>query len=157
MERISYQDIPTGMFEKLRKIEDFIKESNLDLNLIELVKLRVAQNNDCAYCVDMHHKELKNSGETDLRAASLCVWKATPYFSEKESAALTLADTLTQQANLSISDEIYNPLLQYFNKKEICFLTLVIAQANTWTMLMKTFKFTPGNYQVQKREEVSSS
>lgn len=146
MERISYGDIPAGMFEHLQKIETFIKESSLDNQLLELIKLRVSQKNGCAYCVDMHYKELKKTGETELRLSSVCVWEETPYFSDKERAVLTFADTLTKLQRAPISDTVYNSLLQFFDKQEICILTLAITQINTWNRLMKTFLFTPGNY-----------
>ncbi|MGH1386491.1 carboxymuconolactone decarboxylase family protein [Kordia sp.] len=146
MERISYGDIPKGMFEHLQKIEVYIKESSIDNQLLELIKLRVSQKNGCAYCVDMHHKELKKTGETELRLSSLCVWEETPYFSEKERTVLTFADTLTKLQRTPIPDAVYNSLLQFFDKKEICILTLAITQINTWNRLMKTFLFTPGNY-----------
>ena len=93
MERITYSDIPEGMFDQLMQIEDFINKSGLEFPLLELMRLRVAQNNGCAYCVDMHYKELKNAGETELRLSSLCVWEETPYFSEKERAVLHFTDT----------------------------------------------------------------
>ena len=148
MERITYQDIPTGMFENLMTTENFINQSTLETTLLELIRLRVAQKNGCAYCVDMHHKELKNVNETDLRLSSLCVWEETPYFTDKERAILKFTDTLTQLSKNLIADEIYNPLLTFFSKEEICILTLAISQINTWTRLMKTFQFTPGNYKV---------
>lgn len=146
MERISYSDIPNGMFDHLRKLEDYIENSSLDKQLLELIRLRVSQKNGCAYCVDMHHKELKYQGETELRLSSVCVWEETPFFSEKERVALTFADTLTKLQRAPIPDDIYNQLLKFFTKEEICFLTLTIAQINTWNRLMKTFLFTPGNY-----------
>ena len=148
MERITYQDIPNGMFENLRIIEDSIINSTLDRKLIEMIRLRTAQMNGCAYCVDMHHKELKHLGESDLRLSSLCVWQETPYFSDIERAALYFTDALTKLARKPIPDNIYNPLLNFFSKEEICFLTLTISQSNTWNRLMKTFEFTPGNYKV---------
>ena len=148
MERINYQDIPNGMFDILMKIENFINESSLDFKLLEIVRLRVAQKNGCAYCVDMHHKELKNPNETDLRLSSLCVWEETPYFTDKERTVLQFTDILTKLNREPISDEVYNPLLDFFSKEEICILTLAISQINTWTRLMKTFQFIPGNYKV---------
>lgn len=148
MERINYQDIPEGMLDILLKVENFINESTLEFNLLEIIRLRVAQINGCAYCVDMHHKELKNVNETDLRLSSLCVWEETSYFTEKERAVLKFTDTLTQLSKNLIADEIYNPLLTFFSKEEICILTLAISQINTWTRLMKTFQFTPGNYKI---------
>ena len=150
MERITYQDIPNGMFENLRTIENTIISSSLERNLIELIRLRTAQINGCAYCVDMHNKELKHLKETDLRLSSLCVWQETPYFSEKERAVLQFTDTLTKLNGEPISNEIYNPLLEFFSKEEICYLTLSISQSNTWNRLMKTFWFTPGNYKVSE-------
>lgn len=148
MERITYNDIPKGMFENLNSTEDFINNSTLDMGLLELIRTRVSQINGCAYCVDMHHKLLKNEGETELRLSSLCVWKSTPYFNKKEVAVLHFTDTLTTSDKAPISDSTFNNLLEYFSKEEICFLTLAISQINTWTRLMKTFKFTPGIFEI---------
>ena len=148
MERITYQDIPSGMFENLRIIEESIINSSLDRKLIEIIRLRTAQRNGCAYCVDMHYKELKHFGETELRLSSLCVWEETPYFSEKERHVLTFTDTLTKLKSSPISQEIFDNLTSHFSKEEICYLTLTISQSNTWNRLMKTFEFTPGNYKV---------
>jgi AhpD family alkylhydroperoxidase len=148
MERISYQDIPSGMFNHLNTLEDFINNSTLSMQLLELVRLRVSQKNGCAYCVDMHYKLLKNEEETELRLSSLCVWEETPYFTDKERAVLKFTDTLTKLDRTSITDEIFNSLLEYFTKEEISYLTLAISQINTWTRLMKTFKFTPGNFKI---------
>ena len=150
MERISYQDIPQGMFEKLMAIEDYINDASIDLKLLELMRLRVAQQNGCAYCVDMHHKELKHLEESDLRMYSLCIWKEAPYYSAKERAVLLYTEALTCINNEPLPDDVYEPLLIFFSKTEICYLTLAIAQINTWTRLMKSFKFTPGNYQVRQ-------
>ena len=148
MPRITYQDIPNGMFENLRTIEDSIINSTLDRKLIEMIRLRTAQINGCAYCVDMHYKELKHFGESELRLSSLCVWEETPYFSERERATLNFTDALTKLDRKPIPDNLYNPLLKFFSKEEICFLTLTISQSNTWNRLMKVFEFTPGNYKV---------
>lgn len=150
MERITYQNIPKGMFENLRTIEDSIINSTLDRKLIEMIRLRTAQINGCAYCVDMHYKELKHFGETELRLSSLCVWEEAPYFSEKEKLALLFTDTLTKLKSSPISQRLFENLSTHFSKEEICYLTLTISQSNTWNRLMKTFEFTPGNYKVNK-------
>ncbi|MEP5340477.1 MAG: carboxymuconolactone decarboxylase family protein [Algibacter sp.] len=149
MERISYQDIPKGMFENLKAIEDTLKASPLETQLLELIRLRISQKNGCAYCVDMHYKELKHTGETELRLSSLCVWEETPYFNEKERTALKFAEILTSISHAPINDADYNPLLNHFSKTEICYLSFAITQINTWNRLMKTFLFTPGNYQIE--------
>ena len=150
MERITYQEIPDGMFYHLNPIEDFINKSGLDMRLLELIRTRVGQKNGCAYCVDMHHKLLKHEGETSLWLASLCVWEETPYFTNEERAVLKCTDTLTKLERTPIPDEVFNALLDFYTKTEISYLTLAIAQINTWTRLMKTFQFVPGNYQVKQ-------
>ena len=150
MERITYQDIPKGMFENLRAIEEFIDNSSLDPKLLELIKLRVSQKNGCAYCVDMHYKELKHLGETELRLSSVCVWEETPYFTEKERAVLYFTDALTKLNRSPITSHVYNSLLDFFTKEQITYLTLAISQINTWNRLMKVFAFTPGNYKVNQ-------
>lgn len=148
MERITYIDVPLEIFESLRNIESLLNNSALEKKLHYLIKLRVSQMNGCAYCVDMHYKELKHLNEEELRLSSLCVWDETPYFTEKERAVLLFAEKLSSINNETIADDIYNSLLKFFNKKEICYLTLAISQINTWNKLMKTFRFTPGVYEV---------
>lgn len=150
MERISYQDIPKGMFEQLMSLEDFINQSGLPIKLLEMIRLRVSQLNRCAYCVDMHYKELKHTGESELRLSSLVVWNETHYFSKKEKAVLRFTEEVTILEKDGISDVAYNDISEYFDKQEIALLTLAIGQINTWTRLMKTFQFTPGNYQVKE-------
>lgn len=150
MERITYQDIPEGMFENLRVVEDSIVNSTLDRNLVELIRLRTAQLNGCAYCVDMHYKELKHREETELRLSSLCVWEETPYFSDKERIVLEFTDSLTKLSGKPVEDLLFDSLSNFFNKQEIAYLTLTISQSNTWNRLMKVFKFTPGHYKVNQ-------
>jgi AhpD family alkylhydroperoxidase len=150
MERITFNQIPSGMVEKLMAIENYLHDSSLDTELLELIRLRVAQINRCAYCVDMHYKELKHTGETELRLSSLCVWSETPFFTEKERAVLRFTEALTEMSSDDIFEDIFNSLIAFFSKDEISNLTFAIAQINTWTRLTKTFKFTPGNYEVKK-------
>jgi AhpD family alkylhydroperoxidase len=150
MERISYQEVPAEVFNKLRAVEDYLESSTIGLPLLELLRLRVSQINGCAYCVDMHYKELKHKNETELRMSSLCVWQETPYFSDKERAVLQLAESLTKLNGEPIHESVYKSLFEFFSKAEICNLALVISQINTWNRLMITFQFTPGNYKVSE-------
>lgn len=150
MERISYQEVPAEIFEKLRAVEVYLENSSIDKQFLELLRLRISQINGCAYCVDMHSKGLKHLGETELRLNSLCVWQETPYFSEKERAGLHLAEKLTRITEEPLADQYYDLLLNFFSKEEICNLTLAISQINTWNRLMKVFRFTPGNYKVSE-------
>ena len=144
---INYSEVNARAMNLILSVKKHV--SSIEPNLKALVELRVSQINGCAYCVDMHHKELKHLGETELRLSSLCVWEETPYFSDKEKSVLLFTDLLTRLERKPISEETYNNLLAFFSKEEICYLTLAIAQINTWTRLMKIFRFTPGNYTVK--------
>lgn len=150
MERIKFSQIPKGMIEKLMAIEDYIKESTLDFQLLELMRLRVAQINKCAYCIDMHYKELKHTGETELRLSLVSVWNETALFTKKEKAVLQFTEVLTKISENKISNEVFDLLTKFFTTEEICNLTFAISQLNTWTRLVKTFKFTAGNYEIKK-------
>lgn len=150
MERISYQEVPTEIFEKLRAVEVYLENSSIDKQFLELLRLRISQINGCAYCVDMHSKGLKHLGETELRLNSVCVWQETPYFSNKERAVLHFAEKLTRITEEPLDDQYYDLLPSFFLKEEICNLTLAISQINTWNRLMKVFRFTPGNYKVSE-------
>lgn len=137
-----------GMLEKVREVEELLHKSSVSPSILYLIKLRASQINGCAYCVDMHHKELKHMGESDLRLSSLCVWEDTPYFSARERAVLSFTEALTNLSGAAISDEVYQLLASHFNKEEIAFITLAVSTINVWNRLMTTFRFEPGKYQV---------
>ena len=148
MERIKYLELPEGMFEHLRSIEDYITKSSLPTSLLLLAKLRVSQINGCAYCIDMHHKELKHLGETDLRLVLLAAWEEADLFTNSEKAVLHYAEALTKIDHHPLPETVFKELATYFNKSEISYISLAITQINTWNRLMKAFGFTPGNYVV---------
>ncbi|NAS11326.1 carboxymuconolactone decarboxylase family protein [Poritiphilus flavus] len=148
MERIGYEDIPQEIFEHLRALEGLLSRSGIDKRLLELVKMRVSQLNACAYCLDMHYKELKHSGESDLRISLLPAWEESPQFSEKERAVLAYAEKLTLLSNKALSESVFSAIRQHFSLTEVAYLSLAITQINTWNRLMKAFKFEPGHYKI---------
>ena len=148
MEKISYQEIPQGLMQVMRQVETYINNSGLDHKLLELLRMRVSQINSCAYCLDMHYKEAIHAGETPLRLISVSAWRETPYYSPKEQAVLAFAETLTHLPQEEYSDNIHEDLLKHFSKQEIAYLSLAIAQINSWNRLMRSFGSTPGNYKI---------
>jgi AhpD family alkylhydroperoxidase len=150
MERIPYSEMPSGLFGVMMKINEYLKQTTLDNKLLELVKYHVSQINGCAYCLDMHYKEAIQAGESELRLISSLVWKEVPYYTDKEKAVLAFTEAVTNISENNIDDDVYSPLTAIFSKEEIANLTLAIAEINSWTRLMKTFKFTPGNYKVSR-------
>lgn len=152
MERISDNNVPAGMMQVMRNVEHYINQSGLDKKLLELLRFRVSQINSCAYCLDMHFKEAIHAGETEKRLYSLSAWRETPYYSPKERAALAIAETLTRLPADEESDHIHDELVKYFSKQEIAYLTLAVAQINSWNRLTRSFGTVPGNYKVKEAE-----
>lgn len=151
MERISFSDLPAGLYQVLLNVEGYIAQSGLDPRLLYLLKFRVSQINSCAYCIDMHYKELMHVGETPLRAISVSAWRETPYYTPKEQAVLAFAEELTHLPAEKHSDHIHDELNKYFSKEEIAHLTLAIAQINTWNRIVRSFGTVPGNYVVKEQ------
>lgn len=148
MERISYQEIPEGMFPALLKLQGYINKSGLDAKLHELLATRISQINGCAFCLDMHYKEAIHAGEDPIRLISLPAWRETTYYTPREQAALAFAEALTRLPDNGDHEHIHEELLKHFTKQEIAFLTLAISQTNTWNRLNISFGTVAGNYKV---------
>ncbi|SFC82256.1 alkylhydroperoxidase AhpD family core domain-containing protein [Parapedobacter composti] len=147
-ERITFQDYPAGLLDGMRKTQDYIDNSGLDHGLLELVYMRVSQINSCAYCIDMHYKKGLHYGETPLRLISVSAWRETPYYTEKEQAALAFAERLTHMLPEEHSHDIHLALEKHFTKQEISVLSLAVAQINSWNRLMRSFGAVPGNFEI---------
>lgn len=148
MERITFKDAPAGLYQALLHVQHFVDKSGLDIKLLELVRFRVSQINDCAYCLDMHFKEALHHGENAQRLYSVSAWRETTYYSEPEKAALAFAEKLTRMPAGEDNEHIHDELNKYFSKEEIAHLTLAIIQINSWNRLTRSFGAVAGNYQV---------
>lgn len=146
--RIALQDLPKDLMTGLFKTGAFLKSSDIDERLLDLVYYRASQINGCAMCLDMHFKEAIHHGETHQRLHGVIAWRETPYFDEKECAALAFTEALTNANQQDISDELFENLEQHFTKAQIATLTLAIATINSWNRLNKAFRTVPGHYQV---------
>ena len=151
MERISQRDLPDGLLQSMLQVQNYVDHAGLDQKLQELIRFRVSQINNCAYCLDMHYKEAMELGEKPLRLISLDAWRETPYYSPKEQAALAFAEVLTHMPGEQHSDTIHDELSKYFSKQEIALLTLTVVQINSWNRLVRSFGTVPGNYQVKRK------
>lgn len=147
-ERISFNELPEGLYEAMKKVQNYIDNCGLDLKLLELMRMRVSQINSCAYCLDMHFKEGIHAGETALRLISVSAWRETPYYSPKEQAVLEFAEKLTHMPMEEHSHDIHAKLEEHFSKDQIANLTLAIVQINSWNRIVRSFGFIPGNYKV---------
>ena len=148
MERINYRELPAGLMTALYGVQQYIDKSGLEHSLMELIKIRASQLNQCAYCLDMHTKDALHAGETVQRIISLSAWRETGYYSERERAALAYTEAFTLLHEEQDTDALFAALLNQFTKTEIAHLTLAVAQINTWNRVARTFGTLPGSYEV---------
>jgi len=134
------------LFQSLLAVEGLIASSGLDSKLLHLVKMRASQINGCAYCLDMHSKDARAEGETEQRLYSLDAWRETPFFSDRERAALEWTEAVTLVASTHVPDEAYEAVRAQFSEEEIKTLTLAVAMINTWNRLNVAFRTVPGDY-----------
>lgn len=146
--RIDYgQASPKGLAAMLG-MEHHVHASGLDPTLIELVKLRASLINGCAYCVDMHTKVARSFGETEQRLYAVSVWRETPFFSDRERAALAWTEAVTLVNVDQVPDEVYELARQQFGEQELVDLTLTIVTINGWNRLAIAFRTVPGSFQL---------
>jgi AhpD family alkylhydroperoxidase len=119
---------------------------DLDDGLRLLVKLRASQINGCAHCIDMHWTEARAHGESELRLAQLAAWAESPYFDERERAALTLTDAVTNVASTHVPDEAWAAAEAQFEPDELANLLFAIATINAWNRLAIATRAQPASY-----------
>jgi len=128
-------------------LERFVNQSGLESGLLDLVRMRVSQINGCAYCLDMHSKELRAAGEPEQRVYSLDAWRETPFYDEREQAALAWAEAVTLIGEGHVPDEVFNQAREQFSEEELVNLTMAIVAINGWNRLNIAFRTIPGSYQ----------
>ena len=119
---------------------------DFDPHLRELVRIRASQLNGCAYCIDMHSKDARALGESELRLYELDAWRETPFYTERERAALAWAEAITEVAEGHVPDEVFEETKKQFSDKEIVDLTLAAAMINLWNRVAIATRAVPGRY-----------
>ncbi|WP_342118996.1 carboxymuconolactone decarboxylase family protein [Pseudoduganella sp. OTU4001] len=132
MDRINYYQAAPNAMKAMMAMEKAVAESVLPAPLRELVRIRASQINGCAYCVDYHTSDALKAGETVRRLMALSTWRETPFFNERERAALLWTETLTEVATRHAPAAIYQAVVAQFNAQEMAELTFVIAAINAW-------------------------
>ena len=149
--RIEYSTVAPGLYKAMIGLEQYLHQCGLEESLIHLVKLRASQINGCAYCLDMHWKDLRALGEAEQRLYSLDAWDETPFYSDRERAALAWTEAVTRVADTHVPDEVYDRVRRHFSEKEIADLTGVITTINAWNRLSIAMRTVPGTYQPAAR------
>ena len=129
----------------------FVRNCGLDHALLELVKLRASQLNGCAHCIDMHTKELRADGESEQRLYLLNAWRESPFYSDRERAALAWTEAVTLVAESQVPDDVYEEARKQFNDEELVNLTMALVAINGANRLNIAFRTVPGSHQVRRR------
>jgi AhpD family alkylhydroperoxidase len=139
-------DAAPKAYQLLATTQAYVEHCGLEHSLLELVKTRASQINGCAFCIDMHTKDARAMGETEQRLYALDAWRETPFYSDRERAALEWTEAVTLIADNHVPDELYNRVEQHFAPEELANLTLAITTINAWNRFSIAFRAVPGAY-----------
>jgi AhpD family alkylhydroperoxidase len=146
-QRINYFEKRPEAVNALFGIGKYLAKSSLDKRLRDLLSFRVSQINGCAFCLDMHSKDLRAEGESEQRLYMLSAWRESPVYTERERAALAWAEEVTLLPGNQVSDDVYNEARKQFSETELIDLTMEVNAINTWNRLNIAFRTPAGNYQ----------
>ena len=138
--------VGSGLGRGLLHLGHEVEKAGIDRTLYELVKIRASQINGCAYCIDMHTKDARAAGETEQRIYALSAWRKTPFFSDRERAALAWTEAVTRIGD-GVSDALFDGAKGQFSEKELTDLTWAVAAINAWNRVAISFRSVPGMYQ----------
>jgi len=125
----------------------YTDDCGIEESLQDLVKIRASQINGCAYCIDMHTKDARARGETEQRIYELSAWRETPFYTDRERAALAWTEAVTLVSQTHVPDEVYEEVRGHFTEEELVNLTMVIVTINGYNRLAVSFRQVPGTYQ----------
>ena len=138
--------ISSNLTQALLKLS-FESQKHLEHSLLRLVEIRASQINGCAYCLDMHTKDARAAGETEQRIYTLDAWRETPFFTDRERAALEWTEAVTLVAETRVPDDVYQQVRQQFSEEELVELTFAVIVINSWNRLQVSFRPHVGDYQ----------
>jgi len=145
--RASYQKAAPDVLQGMFALSKVVQQSALPPVLVDLVQYRVSQINGCAFCLDMHSKDLRARGESEQRIYMLSAWREMPnLYDARERAALAWAEAVTLLTDQDVSDEVYEQARAEFSEKELAQLTLAIVTINGWNRLNVAFRTPAGDY-----------
>jgi len=144
--RINLMHVNPGIIHAMLGLERQVRQAGLDSTLLDLVHMRASQINGCAYCLDMHSKDARANGETEQRLYGLEAWRETPYYSERERAALEWTEALTLVSETHVPDDVYERVRAQFSENELAHLSLAIVAINGWNRLNVAARTVPGDY-----------
>lgn len=140
-ERINACLVAPGAMLPFQELNNYIGQCGLPESLVELVKIRISQINNCAFCLQLHSTEARAKGEIEQRIYLLTAWRESSLYSASEKAALEWAESLTLVSQLQISDDLFVRTRLHFNDRELADLTALISLVNSWNRFATVFKW----------------
>ena len=138
---------PKGAYQAMAALQQYVDTCGLERPLLELVKIRSSQINGCAYCIDMHTKDARALGESEQRIYMLSAWRESPFYTDRERAALEWAEAVTLISEGHVPDDVYARASKQFSPEELVNLSVAVATINSWNRLAIPFRAVPGEYQ----------
>jgi len=145
--RMKVEQAAPGALQAMLGLEKYLRDCGLEASLLGLVRMRASQINGCAYCLDMHSKDARAAGETEQRLYLLSAWRESPFYNERERAALEWTEALTKISEDHVPDAVYTLVREQFKEKELADLSLAIVAINGWNRLAISFRREVGGYQ----------
>ncbi|MFM0644769.1 carboxymuconolactone decarboxylase family protein [Paraburkholderia bryophila] len=142
-QRLDFYKANPAAVKALLGVEERIGKSALEKPLAELVRLRASQINGCAYCVDMHVADARKGGETERRLATVVVWRETPFFTDRERAALEWTEAVTLVSHDHVPNAVWEAVRPHFSDEELVDLTLLVSAINAWNRFAIAFRKMP--------------
>ncbi len=153
-QRIDAYEKAQGALKAMYGLGVYLKKSSIEESLLNLIDFRVSQINGCAFCLDMHSKDLRAEGESEQRLYLLDAWREAPFYSDRERAALSWAEAVTKVTDGHVSDETYEEARKQFSEKELIDLTMAVITINCYNRINIAFRtkagtYVPGQFAVQ--------
>ena len=145
-QRLNFYEKGFKAIRPLFSLGAYLSKSPIETSLLDLINFRVSQINGCAYCLDMHSKDLRAHGETEQRLYMMDAWRESPLYTERERAALAWAEAVTRLEKKSVPDEVYEQAMAQFSEEELVDLTMAINGINSWNRLNIAFLTPAGDY-----------
>ena len=143
--RLNYAKLSQEPLKGMYAVNGYLAHCGLEPSLLELVKVRASQINGCAFCLDMHTKDARAHGETEQRLYGLTAWRETPFYSNRERAALAWTEAVTRISE-GVSDLVFEQARKHFSEQELADLTWAVVLINGWNRLAIAFQVPPGSY-----------
>jgi AhpD family alkylhydroperoxidase len=145
-QRMNFYEKGFKAIRSLFSLGSYLSKSPVEQSLLDLLSFRVSQINGCAYCLDMHSKDLRAHGETEQRLYMLDAWREAPMYTDRERAALAWAEAVTKLEKNNVPDDVYEQALAQFSEEELVDLTMAINGINSWNRLNIAFRTPAGDY-----------